>query len=172
MNDEYLRGEIYLADLGGGKGSEQRGRRPVMIIQNNVGNKYSSTVIVAALTSEIEGKAQLPTHYHIGASNGLFKDSMILLEQIRTIDKSRIIHYIGQAPEKHINGINRALGISVGLNDTVPICLCADCAKGIHISGAFFIKKVSHVKKNNKCAFCRKKKTFIYNISLNTNRST
>ena len=168
MNDDFFRGEIYLADLGGGKGSEQRGRRPVMIIQNNVGNKYSSTVIVAALTSEIEGKAQLPTHYHIGASNGLFKDSMILLEQIRTIDKSRIIHYIGQAPKKHINGIDRALGISIGLNDTVPICLCSDCAKGIHRSGTFVIKKTSCTIKTKCCALCKKERTRSYEISLKT----
>jgi len=166
MKGKYLRGEIYLAELDKGIGSEQKGRRPVMIIQNNIGNKYSATLIVAVLTSVIEEKAQLPTHYHIGASNGLHKDSMLLLEQIRTIDKSRIIHYIGQAPKKQIYGINQALGISIGLDNTVPIFLCTECARRIHSSGAFFIKKSKYVTKEKTCALCKNEHTKSYDISL------
>ena len=166
MENKYLRGGIYLAELDECLGSEQRGCRPVMVIQNNTGNKYSSTLIIAPLTSEINGKSSIPTHYHIGVTNGLFKDSMVLLEQIRTIDKSRIIHYIGRISKKHINGINKALGISVGLYDTVPIFLCGKCAKTLHSSGAFFLKKANNGTSIEHCVLCKKEKAKVYEISL------
>jgi len=85
MNRTYLRGEMYYADLGKGIGSEQDGHRPVVIIQNDVGNKYSPTVIVASISSRISGKSKLPTHYYINAEDGLREPSIVLLEQIRTI---------------------------------------------------------------------------------------
>ena len=87
MNETYLRGDLYYADLGQGIGSEQQGTRPVVIIQNNIGNRHSPTVIVAAITSKTNAKAKLPTHYYIAAGNGLELPSIVLLEQIRTIDK-------------------------------------------------------------------------------------
>lgn len=90
MKRTYQRGEMYYADLGHGVGSEQEGRRPVVIIQNNVGNKHSPTVIVAAITTKTAGKRKLPTHYEIGAEHGLKAPSLVLLEQIRTIDKHRL----------------------------------------------------------------------------------
>jgi mRNA interferase MazF len=115
MNGTYLRGEMYFADLMQGVGSEQNGRRPIVIIQNNVGNKYSPTVIVASITSKAGVKAKLLTHYYIGAENGLELPSVALLEQLRTIDKRRMDSYIGKLPQKHIDGINHALAVSLDL---------------------------------------------------------
>ena len=115
MNRTYLRGDMYYADLGRGVGSEQEGYRPVLIIQNNTGNKYSTTVIVAAISSKVDAKAKLPTHYLLKAENGLELPSLVLLEQLRTIDKRRLGNYIGRLDEHHIRRVNRALAISVGL---------------------------------------------------------
>ena len=111
-----LRGDIYYADLRPVVGSEQGGIRPVLIIQNDLGNKYSPTVIAAAITSQT-GKNRLPTHIEIDAeSNGLKADSVVLAEQIRTIDKSRLKEKIGHIDDDKIIGkINNALGVSFGL---------------------------------------------------------
>ena len=87
MNRTYLRGDLYYADLGHGIGSEQKGTRPVVILQNNVGNKHSPTVIIAAITSKANIKAKLPTHYYLQPGNGLDLPSLVLLEHIRTVDK-------------------------------------------------------------------------------------
>ena len=109
------RGDMYYADLSPVVGSEQGGIRPVLIIQNNVGNKYSPTVIAAAITSQTS-KSRLPTHINIDSSNfGLMKNSVILTEQIRTIDKSRLMEKIGQIDEETMIQVNSALGISFGL---------------------------------------------------------
>lgn len=115
MNHTYLRGDMYYADLGQGVGSEQEGYRPVVIIQNNVGNKHSPTVIIAAITSKVGVKPKLPTHYFINAENGLELPSVILLEQLRTIDKRRLEKYIGHLKKKHIDGMNHALAVSIDL---------------------------------------------------------
>ena len=109
------RGELYYADLSPVIGSEQGGVRPVLIVQNDIGNKYSPTVIAAAITSQIN-KAKMPTHIEIGAANyGLNKDSVILLEQIRTIDKQRLREKIGRLSDDLMDGVDRAIGISFGL---------------------------------------------------------
>lgn len=111
------RGDVYFADLSPVRGSEQGGQRPVLIVQNNVGNKYSPTVIVAAITAKIT-KAKLPTHVEVEASQvGLLKDSVILLEQVRTIDKTRLIQKLGQLEEDVMLKVNEALIISLGLLD-------------------------------------------------------
>lgn len=111
------RGEIYYADLSPVVGSEQGGVRPVMIIQNNVGNKYSPTVIVAAITSQIN-KAKMPTHIEIDAQGyGLSKDSVVLLEQVRTLDKKRLKEKIGMADDEIMEKVNDALSISFGLTN-------------------------------------------------------
>lgn len=111
----YSRGDIYYADLGLGVGSEQKGYRPVVIIQNNIGNRYSPTVIVAPVSSKVGIKAKLPTHCYIHSESGLDLPSIILLEQLRTLDKQRLEGYIGRVNEKHIFKLDRALAISVGL---------------------------------------------------------
>jgi mRNA interferase MazF len=111
------RGDIYYADLSPVIGSEQGGVRPVLIVQNDVGNKYSPTVIAAAITSQIN-KAKLPTHIEIGALEyGLAKDSVILLEQIRTIDKKRLREKIGHLDDELMTKVNNALEVSFGLSE-------------------------------------------------------
>lgn len=109
------RGDIYYADLSPVIGSEQGGVRPVLIVQNDIGNKYSPTVIAAAITSQIN-KAKLPTHIEMSAQEyGLPKDSVILLEQIRTIDKKRLKEKIGHLDDDLMVKVNDALTISFGL---------------------------------------------------------
>lgn len=112
------RGEIYFADLSPVIGSEQGGVRPVLVVQNNVGNKYSPTIIAAAITSQLE-KAKLPTHIQLPAEKyGLPKDSVVLLEQIRTLDKKRLKEKIGELPVVEMTKVNEALLISLGFFDT------------------------------------------------------
>lgn len=109
------RGDIFYADLSPVVGSEQGGVRPVLVVQNDVGNKYSPTVIAAAITSRIN-KAKLPTHIEIEAAEyGLQKDSVVLLEQIRTIDKKRLREKIGRLDEIQMVKVNDAISISFGL---------------------------------------------------------
>ena len=108
------RGELYYADLSPVIGSEQGGVRPVLVVQNDVGNKYSPTVIAAAVTSQIN-KAKLPTHIELSAIDyGLSKDSVVLLEQIRTLDKKRLKERIGELPLSTMERVNTALLISLG----------------------------------------------------------
>lgn len=112
------RGEIYFADLSPVIGSEQGGVRPVLVVQNDVGNKFSPTIIAAAITSQLE-KAKLPTHIQLPAEKyGLPKNSIVLLEQIRTIDKKRLKEKIGELPIIEMTKINEALLISLGFFDT------------------------------------------------------
>lgn len=111
---EIKRGEVYYADLSPVVGSEQGGVRPIVILQNNVGNKYSPTVIVAAITSQL-AKAKIPTHIELPASSYFLpKDSVVLLEQIRTIDKARLKEKITTIDGKKMEEINRAILISLG----------------------------------------------------------
>ena len=111
---EIKRGELYYADLSPVVGSEQGGIRPVLIIQNDIGNKYSPTVIVSAITSQIN-KAKIPTHIELPANEfGLQKDSVVLLEQLRTIDKKRLKERIGIMDEDRMLKVDNALLISLG----------------------------------------------------------
>ena len=114
------RGDIYYADLSPVVGSEQGGLRPVLIVQNDIGNRYSPTVIAAAITSRIS-KAKLPTHIDVFASKvGLAKDSVILLEQIRTIDKVRLKEKMGHLDDEAMRSVNDALSVSFGLVSEAP----------------------------------------------------
>ena len=111
------RGELYYADLSPVVGSEQGGVRPILIVQNDTGNRFSPTIIAAAITSQIN-KAKLPTHIEISAGDfGLTKDSVILLEQIRTLDKRRLKERIGELPETTMKKVNLALMISLGFSE-------------------------------------------------------
>ena len=117
MNSQIRRGDIYYADLSPVVGSEQGGLRPVLIIQNDVGNKYSPTVIAAAITSRMS-KTRLPTHIDIYAERaGLARDSVILLEQIRTLDKRRLRERIGTLKPEVMEKVTNALKISLGVNN-------------------------------------------------------
>ncbi len=110
------RGDIFYADLSPVVGSEQGGVRPVLIVQNDVGNKYSPTVIAAAITSQ-QAKNSLPTHIHINAAGcGLAKDSIVLLEQVRTLDKRRLKEKMGALDQNSMMNVNEALSVSFGLN--------------------------------------------------------
>jgi mRNA interferase MazF len=109
------RGDVYFADLSPVVGSEQGGVRPVLVIQNDIGNRFSPTVIVAAITAQIQ-KAKLPTHVEIDAKRyGFERDSVILLEQIRTIDKQRLTDKITHLDDEMMDKVNEALQISLGL---------------------------------------------------------
>lgn len=115
MNDSVKRGEIYYADLSPVIGSEQGGVRPVLIVQNDIGNRHSPTVIAAAITSQIN-KAKLPTHIELsGRTYGLSRDSVVLLEQIRTIDKKRLKEKMGRLDENVMQQVDDALVVSFGL---------------------------------------------------------
>lgn len=109
------RGDIYYADLSPVVGSEQGGIRPVLIVQNDVGNRFSPTVIAAAITSQ-KDKARLPTHIQLNAEgSGLVRDSIVLLEQIRTLDKRRLKEHMGRLDDNSMARINQALQVSFGL---------------------------------------------------------
>ena len=115
MEHKVKRGDIYYADLSPVVGSEQGGIRPVLIVQNDVGNRYSPTVIAAAITSQVN-KAKMPTHISLGArSFGLTKDSVVLMEQIRTLDKMRLREKMGTLDADNMRRIDQALAVSFGL---------------------------------------------------------
>ena len=115
-NQNVKRGDIYYADLSPVVGSEQGGVRPVLIVQNDTGNKHSPTVIAAAITSQT-GKARLPTHITLSAGSvGLPKDSIVLLEQVRTLDKRRLREHMGRVDDKIMRQVDGAIAVSLGLN--------------------------------------------------------
>lgn len=158
-----------LCRSGPGIGSEQEGYRPVVIIQNNTGNKYSPTVIVAAISSKVDAKAKLPTHYLLKAESGLELPSLVLLEQLRTIDKKRLETYIGRLEEKHIRRIDHALAVSVGLIEEVPenliMCLCPACANNFYGTGSYYLRRVNPAQqKRDICTYCSQRPGFDYEV--------
>ena len=117
MNERHIRrGDVYYADLRPAIGSEQDGIRPVLVIQYNVGNRFSPTVIVASITSRLT-KAHLPTHVSLGRVPGLNSPAVILLEQVRTIDKSRLLDYVGYLRHNAMRRVDKAIEISMGRDD-------------------------------------------------------
>ena len=116
MEWEYRRGEVYLADLNPYRGSEQGGTRPVLVLQNNVGNIYCPTIIVAPITSRFEKKPDQPTHCLLSNVKCLPEKSTVMLEQIRTIDKSRVIRFMGKLKAEKMREIDAALEVSLGLH--------------------------------------------------------
>lgn len=125
MERTIKRGDIFYADLNPVIGSEQGGTRPVLVISNDIGNRHSPTVIVAAITSRVHTKVKLPTHTAVNDFEGLDKDSIILLEQIRTIDKQRLKQHMGMMPENIMARVDKALAISISLNNR-PNGKCAN----------------------------------------------
>ena len=169
MEKTYMRGDIYYADLPDSIGSEQKGPRPVVIIQNNMGNKYSPTVIVAAITSKADVKPRLPTHYYIEKLDGLEWPSIILMEQIRTIDKRRLDGYIGHLSKEHITGMNHALAVSINLIEDVPnpliMCLCQTCADNFRSEGNNFLRRIDPYQTEcNTCTCCNCRKGYDYEL--------
>ena len=121
MDNNVKRGDIFYADLSPVVGSEQGGVRPVLIVQNDTGNRHSPTVIAAAITSQT-GKARLPTHIELSARTyGLPKDSVILLEQIRTLDKKRLREHMGRLDEPLMQKVDSAIAVSFGLHSDTMV---------------------------------------------------
>ena len=168
MNRTYKRGDIYCADLGNGCGSEQTGHRPVVIIQNDTGNRYSPTVVVAAITSKVDAKAKQSTHCFIGTAYGLELPSIVLLEQIRTLDKQRLENYIGRLSEKHLSDLDRALAISVGLMELAQhpliLCLCKPCADNFRMGGKYSLFRVTKNKERDVCTYCNYRMGYEYEM--------
>jgi len=171
MDDKMVlnRGDIYFANLGSVIGSEQRNHRPVLIIQNEFGNEYSPTVIIIPLTGKPRNNA-LPTHVKIPRSAGLDKDSIALVEQLRTIDRIRLIKYIGQINENTQNKINNALSICTGLEkrrspngEMLVLSLCRHCEYDFRNSGYLLIKK-GWQENMNMCDFCKNVKGLTFGI--------
>ena len=116
MDNSVKRGDIFYADLSPVVGSEQGGVRPVLIVQNDTGNRHSPTVIAAAITSQT-GKARLPTHIELSANTyGLPEESVVLLEQIRTLDKRRLREHMGRLDEAQMQRVDNAIAVSFGLH--------------------------------------------------------
>lgn len=114
-NWSYKRGDIYKANLNPFKGSEQGGTRPVVVLQNNIGNIFSPTLVIAPLTSKVYNKSDIPTHYIVRDVPQLSEESLVLLEQIKTIDKQRVIEYIGRVSKEDMKGIEEALRVSLDI---------------------------------------------------------
>ena len=161
------RGDIYLADLNPVIGSEQGGHRPVLIIQNNRGNHYSPTVIIAAITSRT--KAKIPIHVLLKGIDGLEKESVVLMEQIRTIDKKRLEEYIGKVSKNDLKQIDCALQSSVGVPKTrdrpIELCLCRGCAEQFYRIPNHYIRRMDGRQRNKEnCMFCNMRKGYDYCI--------
>lgn len=140
-----------------------------MTIQNNVGNKYSPTVIVASITSKAREKAKLSTHYYIDIGGDLKLPSIVLLEQLRTIDKRRLGNFIGHLSEKQTCGIDHALAVSIGLIKNVPqkltLCLCSTCANNFYNPGIYYLRRVDpYQTTKGTCTYCNSRKGLDYEV--------
>ena len=163
-----FRGELYFADLGRGIGSEQEGCRPVVILQNDVGNAYSPTTIIAPISRRNHAKANLPTHYPVEATAGLAQPSIVLLEQIRVIDKRRLERRIGMLSEKNMKEIDSAIKVSVGLtalSQRISLCLCHTCAGKLNGTGVFHLRKSQQLQSERKlCSLCSCRMGYDYEL--------
>ena len=126
-------------------------------------------MIIASITSKKDAKPKLPTHYYIDAENGLELPSIILLEQLRTVDKRRLGDFIGHLSEKHIYGINHALAVSIGLIESVPkkliLCLCSACADNFYGTGAYSLRRIDPQQtEKDTCTYCNQRKGYDYEI--------
>ncbi len=169
MEKAILRGELYYADLSPVVGSEQGGVRPVLIIQNNIGNKHSPTIIVAAITGK--AKSELPTHISLAGMPSLQRDSIVLLEQIRTIDKRRLNNYIGTLDKVLMKEVNHALAVSTGLNGNTDqpliMSLCPACAQQFYDSPIHTIKRVNPKQRiKDPCMFCNVRQGYDFEIKM------
>jgi mRNA interferase MazF len=163
------RGDIYYADLDPVVGSEQGDKRPVLVVQNDIGNKHSPTIVVTPITCNLQ-KKRLPTHVIIPQRSGLAVDSLALVEQIRTIDRIRLGEYIGRIGGKVQEKIDNALAVSVGIDEALSkktelltLCLCPRCESDFWDSGCALVKKGWQQNKQT-CDFCGVKKGFVFGI--------
>ena len=164
----FSRGEIYYTDFGDGVGSEQKGYRPAVIISNDIGNRNSTTVIVAAITSQRPDKADLPTHVYVGTKTGLVNPSIILLEQIRTISKDRLDDYVGKLSRGQLGALWRALAISIGetggKDNNIVMFLCKRCADNFRAMGKYKLRCVAKEQNKDTCTYCNYRKGFEYEL--------
>ena len=166
MEDRNVkRGDIYHADLDPVFGSEQGGYRPVLVIQNNIGNKYSPTVIVAAITSK--EKMKLPTHIAVPEMEGLEKDSVVLLEQLRTLDKRRLENYVCTLDRTEMEKINKAIRRSTGIPKIIEkplvVSLCRVCAGNFYDVPGHYIRRVNPEQRyKDTCMFCNVRNGYDY----------
>jgi|GEM_PF-1163494 len=167
------RGEIYYADLDPVVGSEQGSMRPCLVVQNNVGNKYSPTIVIVPITCQLS-KTSIPTHAIIPVYAGLQVDSLALAEQIRTIDRSRIREYIGQIDGEVQSKIDIALAVCVGIEQLlqkiekvtdkmIALCLCPRCERDFRDSGSL-LKKKGWQETKQTCDFCESRPGLVFNI--------
>ena len=166
------RGDIYYANLNPVTGSEQGSYRPVLVVQNNTGNSNSPTIVIVPITGNLQ-KTLLPTHVMIpGSSCGMDKDSLVLVEQIRTIDRSRLANYIGSIKHDIQFQIDKALAICVGLerpakDEILVLSLCPRCESDFRNSG-FWLVKERYQETKTDCDFCQKtSKGLIFKILKN-----
>ena len=183
--DEVLRGQMYYANLDPVIGSEQGGTRPVLVIQNNMGHCVSPTIIIAPITTRVK-KLRQPTHIGIPPFFGLPQSSMAMLEQIRTIDKSRLGDYVGCLDDDVMDYIDEALGISVGLQDPaggesaqgqrpadeprddVPdemvLTLCGTCLRQFIYSPEHIVRRIDRTQTKEPCMYCHVRNGYDYRI--------
>ncbi len=163
---EINRGDIYHANLDPVVGSEQGGYRPVLVIQNDRGNRHSPTVIVAAITSR--PKNRMPTHVPLKGVKGLEKDSVVLLEQVRTVDKKRLDGYVGRLDRQKMVKVEKAMRFSTGMRKTdrtVLLCLCPACAKPFYESSGYFIQRADKNQKlKETCMYCNARLGYGYSV--------
>ena len=171
--NEIHRGDIFYADLSPTIGCEQDGFRPVLVIQNDIGNDYSPTVVVAPISSQIK-KVQLPTHVILPPELNLPEESMVMLEQIRTLDRVRLEDFIGKADCETMRSVNKAIQVSLGLipprakprPEPLILCLCSTCASSFYHSKDHNIRRVDPAtKKKEPCDYCRLRLGYDYTIS-------
>jgi len=163
------RGDIHFADLSPAVGSEQNYNRPVIVVQNDVGNKYSPTIVVVPLTCSLN-KRPLPTHVFIPKNDDLGYNSIALTEQIRTIDRSRIFGYIGRITTEQQSEIDSALAICVGIDETfskrpniLSLCLCSRCERNF-IEGGYILSKKGWQDEKKTCDFCGMRLGLIFGL--------
>lgn len=167
MADQFLRGEIYYVELDPIVGSEQGGNRPALVVQNDVGNLHSPTIIIAPITSK--KKPELPTHIYIDRGTGLRKGSVVLLEQLRTIDKARVGDFVCTLNKELLAKINRGLLISCGVinqdEEGLLMTLCKSCADSYRDSGNYRVYRIDYDKQiKEPCTLCTRP-GFDYEVS-------
>ena len=160
--DGIRRGQIYLADLDPVIGSEQGGVRPVLVIQNNIGNRYASTVIVAPLTGKVA--RELPTHVVLPPQDGLQKASTVMLEQIRTLDKARLETRLGRVSGKWMRRVDSAMAVSLGIRESSHVTtLCGVCARALRDDGGCRVIRVDPDQRSaGACAYCGSRAGYDY----------
>ena len=175
MQNPVKRGDIYYADLSPVVGSEQGGMRPVLIVQNDTGNHFSPTVIVAAVTSKADSKAKLPTHFALEGFTQV--SSLVLCEQVRTLDKQRLGEYVGRLTQKELQQLDYALAVSFGLRrphkkqkekarkSSLTMTLCTSCADAFCWDGEHTLKRVDTVSPvKDLCTFCGQRYGYEYRV--------